>query len=64
VLGAPNSICITPGREQVLYIGEITFPGWTFKLSFDGKVLGVIDRPGRRLKQFSGARQLACVTEP
>jgi sugar lactone lactonase YvrE len=60
VIGAPNSICITPEPNQVMFVGESTFPGRVFKLSLDGKVLGVIGRSGRQLKQFSGAHQLAC----
>jgi len=63
VIGAPNSICITPGPNQVLYVGELTYPGRIFKVSLDGKVLGVIGRPGRQLKQFGGAHQLACPSE-
>ena len=63
VIGAPNSMCITPGPNQVLYIGESTFPGRLFKVSLDGKVLGVIGRSGRQLKQFSGVHQLACPSE-
>jgi streptogramin lyase len=63
VIGAPNSLCITPGLNQVLFVGESTFPGRVFKLSLDGKVLGVIGRSGRQLKQFSGAHQLACPSE-
>jgi hypothetical protein len=63
VIGAPNSICITPGPNQVLFVGESTFPGRLFKVSLDGKVLGVIGRSGRQLKQFSGAHQLACPSE-
>jgi sugar lactone lactonase YvrE len=63
VIGAPNSICITPGANQVLYVGETTFPGRIFKVSLDGKVLGVIGRSGRQLKQFSGAHQLACASD-
>jgi DNA-binding beta-propeller fold protein YncE len=63
VNGAPNSICITPGPNQVLFVGELTFPGRIFKVSLDGKVLGVIGRSGRQLKQFSGAHQLACPSE-
>jgi hypothetical protein len=62
-IGAPNSICITPGPNQVLFVGESTFPGRLFKLSLDGKVLGVIGRSGRQLKQFSGVHQLACPSE-
>lgn len=62
-IGAPNSICITPGPTQVLFVGESTFPGRLFKVALDGKVLGVIGRSGRQLKQFSGVHQLACPSE-
>jgi sugar lactone lactonase YvrE len=62
-IGAPNSICITPGANQVLYVGESTFPGRVFKVTLEGKVLGVIGRSGRNLKQFSGVHQLACPSE-
>ena len=54
VIGAPNSICIPPGPSQVMFVGESTYPGRIFKVSLDGKVLGVIGRAGRQLKQFSG----------
>ena len=63
VSGAPNSMCITPGPNQVLFVGESTFPGRVFKVSLEGKVLGVIGRSGRQLKQFSGVHQLACPSE-
>ena len=63
VIGAPNSLCITSGPTQVLFVGESTFPGRVFKVSLDGKVLGVIGRSGRQLKQFSGAHALACPSE-
>ncbi len=63
VIGAPNSICITPGPNQVLYIGESTFPGRLFKVSLDGEVLGIIGKSGRLLGQFSGIHQLACPSE-
>ena len=63
VIGAPNSICITPGPNQVMYVGESTYPGRLFKVSLEGKVLGVIGRSGRQLKQFSGIHQLACPSE-
>jgi streptogramin lyase len=62
-IGAPNSICITPGPSQVLFVGESTFPGRLFKVALDGRVLGVIGRSGRLLKQFSGVHQLACPSE-
>jgi hypothetical protein len=63
VIGAPNSLCITQGPNQVMFLGESTFPGRVFKLTLDGKVLGVIGRSGRNLKQFSGAHALACPSE-
>ena len=63
VVGAPNSICVTPGPNQVMFVGESTYPGRIFKVSLDGKVLGVIGRSGRELKQFSGAHGLACPAE-
>ena len=63
VIGAPNSLCITSGPTQVLFVGESTFPGRIFKVSLDGKVLGVIGRSGRNLGQFSGAHALACPSE-
>jgi sugar lactone lactonase YvrE len=63
LIGAPNSICITPGPHQVLFVGESTYPGRIFKVALDGTVLGVIGRSGRNLGQFSGAHALACPSE-
>jgi streptogramin lyase len=62
-VGAPNSLCITPGPKQVMFLGESTWPGRIFKVTLDGRVLGVIGESGRNLKQFSGAHGLACPTE-
>ncbi|MBI2189732.1 MAG: 6-bladed beta-propeller [Acidobacteria bacterium] len=62
-IGAPNSICITPPPNQVMFVGESTYPGRLFKVSLEGKVLGVIGRSGRNLGQFSGVHQLACPSE-
>ena len=56
-------MCITPGPNQVLCVGESTFPARIFKVSLDGKLLGVIGRSGRNLDQFSGAHALACPSE-
>ena len=63
VIGAPNSLCIPPGPNPVLFVGESTYPGRVFKVSLEGKVLGVIGRSGRNLGQFSGAHALACPSE-
>ncbi len=62
-IGAPNSLCITSGPNQVMFVGELVFPGRIFKVTLEGKVLGVIGRSGRNLKQFSGAHALACPSE-
>jgi DNA-binding beta-propeller fold protein YncE len=63
VIGAPNSLCMTQGATQVLFVGESTYPGRIFKVSLDGKVLGVIGKSGRNRKEFSGAHGLACPSE-
>jgi hypothetical protein len=63
LIGAPNSLCITPPPNQVLFVGETTFPGRIFKVTLDGKVLGVIGRSGRNVGQFSGAHALACPSD-
>ena len=63
MIGAPNSLCITPGPNQVMFLGESTFPGRIFEVTLDGKLLGVIGRSGRQLKQFSGAHALACPSD-
>src|SRR6266487_3948341 len=63
VIGAPNSMCLPPGQNDVMFVGETTFPGRIFKVTLEGKVLGVIGRSGRNLKEFSGAHALACPSE-
>lgn len=62
-VGAPNSLCITSGPSQVIYLGESTWPGRIFKVTLDGRVLGVIGESGRNLKQFSGVHAIACPSE-
>jgi sugar lactone lactonase YvrE len=62
-VGAPNSLCIPPGQNAVMFLGESTWPGRVFKLGLDGHVIGVIGKSGRNLKEFSGAHALACPTE-
>ena len=63
LVGAPNSICITPGPNQVLFVGEQAFPGRLFKVTLEGKVLGVFGRGGRQPGQFGGIHQMACPSE-
>jgi hypothetical protein len=57
--GAPWAICITPGPEQVLFASD-AYPGRIYKLSLDGKMLGVLGSAGRQLKQFGWVHEIAC----
>src|SRR5437660_1619376 len=49
--GAPWTVCITPPPNQVLYASD-AFPGRVYKISLDGKVLGVLGQAGKQLKEF------------
>lgn len=60
--GAPWTVCITPGPNQVLYASD-AFPGRIYKLSLDGKVLGVLGESGKQLKQFGWIHEIACPSE-
>ena len=60
--GAPWAICITPPPHQVLYSAD-GFPGRIYKLSLDGKVLGVFGKTGKQLGQFGWIHEIACPTE-
>ena len=60
--GAPWAICITPGPNQVLYSSD-AFPGRIYKLSLEGKVMGVLGESGKQLKQFGWIHEIACPSE-
>ena len=60
--GAPWAICITPGPNQVLYSSD-AYPGRIYKLTLDGKVLGVIGKSGKQPKQFGWIHEIACPSE-
>ena len=60
--GAPWTVCITPGPRQVLYTSD-AYPGRIYKLSLDGKVLGVLGESGKQLKQFGWIHEIACPSE-
>jgi DNA-binding beta-propeller fold protein YncE len=60
--GAPWTVCITPGPNQVLYTSD-AFPGRVYKLSLDGKVLGMLGESGKQLKQFGWIHEIACPSE-
>jgi DNA-binding beta-propeller fold protein YncE len=60
--GAPWTVCITPGPNQVLYTSD-AYPGRIYKLSLDGHVLGVLGQSGKQLKQFGWIHEIACPSE-
>lgn len=60
--GAPWTICITPGPKQVLYTSD-AYPGRVYKLSLDGKVLGMFGKAGKQPGQFGWIHEIACPSE-
>ena len=60
--GAPWVLCITPGPNQVLYASD-AYPGRVYKMSLDGKVLGVLGESGKQAKQFGWIHGIACPSE-
>ena len=59
VPGAPDAMCITPGANQVLYIADVN-PSRVYKVSLEGKVLGMFGDPGGKLGQFRAIHALHC----
>jgi len=47
--GSPWTVCITPPPHQVLYTSD-AYPGRVYKLSLDGKLLGMFGQSGKQLK--------------
>lgn len=60
--GSPWALCITPGPTQYLYASD-AFPGRIYKLTLDGRILGMLGRSGRQPKQFGWIHELACPSE-
>jgi hypothetical protein len=60
--GAPWTVCITPGPNQVLFSSD-AYPGRIYKLSLEGKVLGVLGEAGKQPKQFGWIHEIACPSE-
>ena len=60
--GAPWAICITPGPTQYLYSADAV-PGRIYKLTLDGKVLGVMGEAGKKAGEFGWVHQIACPSE-
>ncbi len=60
--GAPWAICISPGATQYLYSSD-AFPGRIYKLTLDGKLLGMIGGGGRTQGKFAWIHEIACPSE-
>lgn len=60
--GAPWAICISPAPTQYLYSSD-AFPGRIYKLTLDGKVVGMLGKSGRQPKQFGWIHEIACPSE-
>jgi hypothetical protein len=60
--GAPDALCMTPGPDPVLFIGDI-YPSRVYKVSLQGEVLGVYGQPGRNLGEFGWIHGIACPSE-
>jgi DNA-binding beta-propeller fold protein YncE len=60
--GSPWAVCITPGPNQVLYASD-AYPGRIYKLSLDGKLLGVLGESGKQIGQFGWIHEIACPSE-
>jgi DNA-binding beta-propeller fold protein YncE len=63
--GAPWAICITPPNaqgQQFLYSSD-AFPGRVYKLTLDGKLLGMFGKSGHQPKQFGWIHEIACPSE-
>lgn len=60
--GAPDALCMTPGPNPVLFIGDL-YPGRIYKVGLDGKVLGVYGKSGKNLGEFGWIHAIACPSE-
>jgi DNA-binding beta-propeller fold protein YncE len=62
VSGAPWAICINPGQNQFLYSADAV-PGRIYKLTLEGKVVGVLGEAGKEPRQFGWIHEIACPSE-
>ena len=60
--GAPDALCLTPGPNPVLFVGDL-YPSRIYKVSLEGKLLGVYGRPGKNLGEFAWIHAIACPSE-
>jgi len=63
--GAPWALCVTPPNasgQQFLYSSD-AFPGRVYKLTLDGRVLGMLGKSGHAAKSFGWIHEIACPSE-
>ena len=58
--GLAWSLCITPGPNQVIFVGSV---GKVYKMGLDGKVLGTFGKLGRLPGWFDSIHAIACPDE-
>ncbi|HEV2521895.1 MAG TPA: hypothetical protein VGT24_05890 [Candidatus Acidoferrales bacterium] len=58
--GLAWSLCITPGPNQVIFVGSV---GRVYKYALDGKLLGEFGKLGRLPGWFDSVHSLACPDE-
>ncbi len=58
--GLAWSLCITPGPNQVIFVGSV---GKVYKMALDGKVLGTFGKLGRLPGWFDSIHAIACPDE-
>jgi len=58
--GPAWSLCITPGPNQVIFVGSV---GRVYKLDLSGKILGEFGKLGRLPGWFDSVHSLACPDE-
>lgn len=60
--GSPLSICINPGPRQFIFIASAN-PSRVYKVTLDGKAVGMIGDPGTKPGEFRSPHSLACPSE-
>jgi hypothetical protein len=63
--GAPWAICVSAPNaqgQQFIYSSD-AFPGRVYKLTLDGKLLGMLGKSGHQMKQFGWIHEIACPSE-
>jgi hypothetical protein len=65
-VGSPKAVCMTKGRNQVLYVSnsnpvnDIDKDGEIYKVALDGTVMGKFGRAGKLPKEFGTVNALDC----